>query len=121
MPNRFHVWCLAAAFAAGGATGFAQNSDFKLDVHANDRATAEKIGLPVYPGAEIYQDKDNSSADLGLVLNSFHFDLKAVNYITPDAPDKVLDFTGSHCRGMERCWSACTAKRWARWRKPAAG
>ena len=92
MPNRFHVWCLAAAFAAGGATGFAQNSDFKLDVHANDRATAEKIGLPVYPGAEIYQDKDNSSADLGLVLNSFHFDLKAVHYITPDATDKVLDF-----------------------------
>jgi hypothetical protein len=92
MLNRFHVWCLAAAFAAGGATGFAQNSDFKLDVHANSRATAEKIGLPIYPGATIYQDKDNSSADLGLVLNSFHFDLKAVNYITPDAPDKVLEF-----------------------------
>lgn len=92
MSHRFRVWCLAAAFAAGGATGFAQNTDLKLDVHANNHATAAKIGLPVYPGAEIYQDKDNSSADLGLVLNSFHFDLMAVNYITPDSPEKVLDF-----------------------------
>ncbi len=92
MPNRFHVWCVAAALTACGVTGFAQNSDFKLDVHANSHATAAKIGLPVYPGAAIYQDKDNSSADLGLVLNSFHFDLMAVNYITPDSPEKVLDY-----------------------------
>jgi hypothetical protein len=92
MPNRFYVWCLAAVLTAGSAMAFAQNSDFKLDVHANDRATAAKIGLPVYPGAEIYHDKDSSSADLGMVLNNFHFDLMAVNYTTPDASDKVLEF-----------------------------
>jgi len=92
MLHHFHVWCLAAATAVGSATSLAQNSDFKLDVHANSSAAAEKIGLPVYPGAAIYQDKDSSSADLGLVLNSFHFDLKAVNYVTPDGPDKVLAF-----------------------------
>lgn len=91
MVSRFRIWCFAVACAAG-ATTFAQNSDFKLDVHANSHATAAKIGLPVYPGAAIYKDKDSSSADLGMVLNSFHFDLKAVNYVTPDAPDKVLEF-----------------------------
>lgn len=92
MVKRFGLWCVGSLMMAGVAAGVAQNSDFKLDVHANSHATAEKIGLPVYPGATLYQDKDNSSADLGLVLNSFHFDLKAVNYITPDAGDKVLDF-----------------------------
>jgi len=92
MPSQFRLWCLTVVFAASGTMGFAQNSDFNLNVHANGRATAAKIGLPAYPGAKIYQDKDNSSADLGLVLNSFHFDLMAVNYTTQDAPDKILEF-----------------------------
>ena len=54
--------------------GFAQNSDFNLNVHANSRATPKDIGLPVYPGATPLKDKasDSSSADLGFVLNSFH-------------------------------------------------
>jgi hypothetical protein len=92
MVKQFGLWCLSGLMMASGATGFAQNSDFKLDVHANNHATAAKIGLPAYPGATIYQDKDNSSADLGVLLNSFHFDLMAVNYVTSDSPNQVLDF-----------------------------
>jgi hypothetical protein len=91
MVNRLGIWSIAVVLAAG-TTAFAQDSDFKLDVHANGHATAGKIGLPAYPGANLYEDKDSSSADLGLVLNSIHFDLMAVNYITNDTPEKVLDF-----------------------------
>lgn len=72
----------------------AQNSDFNLDVHANSHATAKDIGLPVYPGATPFKDKDSdsSSADLGFLLNSFHFSVKAVSFVTTDSPEHVLEF-----------------------------
>jgi hypothetical protein len=65
-----------------------------LNVHANSHATAKDIGLPVYPGATLFKDKDSdsSSADLGLVLNSFHFNVQAVSFVTTDAPKQVLEF-----------------------------
>lgn len=86
---------MAAVLATAGSAGpcLAQDSDFNLNVHANDRATAKAIGLPEYPGAKPYKEKDNGgSADLGMVLNSFHFRLQVASYLTPDAPEKVLDF-----------------------------
>ena len=84
---------LAAPVSIGFAC-FAQNSDFNLNVHANSHATAKDIGLPVYPGATLFKDKDSdsSSADLGLVLNSFHFNVQAVSFVTTDAPKQVLEF-----------------------------
>jgi len=77
-----------------GFAGFAQNSDFNLNMHANSHATAKDIGLPVYPGATLFKDKDrdSSSADVGLVLNSFHFNVQAVSFVTTDAPKRVLEF-----------------------------
>ncbi|MGA8162271.1 MAG: hypothetical protein WA374_20990 [Acidobacteriaceae bacterium] len=95
------AWCCAAAVVAlvlGGGSLRAQDSDFHLDLHANGHATAHEIGLPEYPGAKPYKndkdgDKDDSgSADLGLVLNSFHFQLQVASYITPDSAEKVLHF-----------------------------
>jgi hypothetical protein len=72
----------------------AQNSDFSLNVHANSHATAKDIGLPEYPGATPFKDKDSdsSSADLGFLLNSFHLSLKAASFVTTDSPEHVLDF-----------------------------
>jgi len=92
--SRFCFFCVpvAAAFIAGGALCFAQDSDFNLNVHANSHATAEKVGLPVYPGAAIYHDKDDSSADLGLAFGDFHFSLFAVKYVTRGPAAKVLEF-----------------------------
>jgi hypothetical protein len=84
---------LMAAFPIA-VPSFAQNSDFNLNVHANSRATAKDIGLPVYPGATPFKDKDNdsSSADLGFLLNSFHFSIKAASFVTTDSPEHVLEF-----------------------------
>lgn len=83
-----------AAMVVGGGAVSAQDSDFKLDLHANGHATAREIGLPSYPGAKPYKEKDDDSgsADLGMVLNSFHFRLQVASYVTPDAADRVLDF-----------------------------
>ena len=76
------------------ALSFGQNSDFNLDVHANSHATAKDIGLPEYPGATPFKDKDSdsSSADLSFLLNSFHLGVKAASLVTPDSPDHVLEF-----------------------------
>jgi len=81
----------AASFAV---PSFGQNSDFNLDVHANSHATAKNIGLPEYPGATPFKDKDSdsSSADLLFLLNSFHFSVKAASFVTTDSPGHVLEF-----------------------------
>ena len=73
---------------------FGQNSDFNLNVHANSHATAKDIGLPVYPGATPFKDKDSdsSSADLLFFLNSFHFSVKAAKFVTTDSPERILEF-----------------------------
>src|ERR1700677_3234299 len=85
------VLMTAVSFAV---PSFAQSADFNLNVHANTHATAKDIGLPIYPGATPFKDKDSdsSSADLGFLLNSFHISVKAVSFVTTDSPEHVLDF-----------------------------
>jgi hypothetical protein len=88
--------CLIAPLLAGclAASCRAQDSGFNLSAHAYNHATAKDIGLPEYPGAKPYKEKDSdsSSADLGLVLNSFHFSVRAASYVTADSPAQVLAF-----------------------------
>jgi hypothetical protein len=93
------ILAVIPAIALAGAVStafacFAQNSDFNLNLHANSHMTAKDIGLPFYPGATLFKDKDSdsSSADFGLVLNSFHFNVQAVSFVTTDAPKQVLEF-----------------------------
>ncbi|MFL6305270.1 MAG: hypothetical protein ACJ72H_17195, partial [Candidatus Sulfotelmatobacter sp.] len=73
---------------------FAQNSDFNLNLHANSHATAKNIGLPMYPGATPFKEKDSdsSSADLGLVLNSLRVNVQVASFVTSDSPQQVLRF-----------------------------
>lgn len=73
------------------ASLFAQSSGMEL--HANSKATAAEVGLPGYPGATLYKDKDNdSSVDMGYTFGDSQFHLIAVNYVTSDSPDQVLSF-----------------------------
>ncbi len=100
MPVRIRFFPVLAAvvlFAdllfCGSAVSVGQNSGVNLALHANSHASAAEIGLPAYPGATLYKDKDNDSgADLGLTFNDVHFSLLAVNYVTSDSPAQVLTF-----------------------------
>src|SRR5215469_7651271 len=90
---------VASAIALMGAISFTvpsfgQNSDFNLNVHANSHATAKDIGLPEYPGATPFKNKDSdsSSGDVLLLMNNFHFSVKATSFVTTDSPDHVLEF-----------------------------
>lgn len=97
--HRRRIWFFAAptllllALAVAPSVR-AQDSGFSLDMHANSHATAKEIGLPEYPGATPYRDKDSdsSSADLGFSLNSFHIGVQVVSYVTADSPQQVLAF-----------------------------
>jgi hypothetical protein len=69
------------------------SSAFQFDLHADSHSSAAEIGLPVYPGATVYRDKDNGgTADLGMLLGDFHFQLKVASYVTSDSPEQVLAF-----------------------------
>jgi hypothetical protein len=65
-----------------------------VQVKTNNEGGVEGIGLPVYPGAELVKkrDKDNGSADVNLSFGRFQLRVKAANYETPDAPEKVSSF-----------------------------
>jgi hypothetical protein len=81
------------ALFLSGAACVAQNSGFNLELHADSKTTAKDLGLPAYPGATIYKDKDNDAgADLGFTVGDVHFRLKAVNYVTSDSPTQILAF-----------------------------
>jgi hypothetical protein len=100
MPLRIQFSSVLSAMAllavisfCGGVASFGQNSDGNVELHANSHASAAGIGLPVYPGATLYKDKGNDSGgDLGLSFGDFHFSLMAVNYVTKDSPQQVLNF-----------------------------
>ncbi len=84
---------LALACVVFAAT-LARASGFQIDLHANSKVTAADVGLPSYPGATPYKDKDkeDDSADLGLVLGDFHFRLKVATFVATDTPSHLLDF-----------------------------
>jgi hypothetical protein len=83
----------ATILLCGSVLSFAQKSGINLAAHANSQASAADVGLPAYPGATLYNVAYNdSAADLGLILNDFHFSLIAVNYATHDSPGQVLAF-----------------------------
>jgi hypothetical protein len=85
------LFILSAAIWSGNVCLSAQNSGMEL--HANAKATAAEVGLPSYPGATLYKDKDNdSSVDMGYTFGNSQFHLIAVNYVTNDSPDQVLSF-----------------------------
>ena len=91
---RFPVFVyFAAVLFLGSTAAIAQNSDFKMELHANKKARAAEIGLPAYPGATLAIEKDNdNSADLGFTFGDTHFRIMIAKYVTTDSPDQVLDF-----------------------------
>jgi len=102
--------CLLALLLAGGICAFAQNSDnsnnnskhFDVqssvgDLHLGDDADARKVGVPLYPGAQLKADEsdkdgDSGRANLSLLTEAFGFKLIVAKYGSPDPPDKIVAF-----------------------------
>jgi len=63
------------------------------DLHAGNDADARKAGLPLYPGARLRHDEENSSAaNLSLFTDAFGVKLVIAKYDSDDAPVKIIDF-----------------------------
>ncbi len=91
MSPRSFALLFAAVLICGNNALPAQDSGIEL--HAKSKVTAADVGLPSYPGASLYKDKDNDAAiDLGYSFGESHFRLMAANYLTSDSPEKVLAF-----------------------------
>jgi hypothetical protein len=63
------------------------------DLHLGNDADARKAGLPLYPGARLRRDEENSSAaNLSLFTEAFGVKLVIAKYDSDDVPGKVTDF-----------------------------
>jgi hypothetical protein len=69
------------------------------DLHMGNDGDARKAGLPLYPGARLRHDEDNSDAlNLGLLTEAFGMKLVVAKYDSEDAPAKVVDFYREHLK-----------------------
>lgn len=74
-----------------GAVLSAQSSGFEL--HAHGKITAADMGLPAYPGAQLYKDGDSdATVDMGFSFGDTHFRLLAASYASGDSAAQILDF-----------------------------
>jgi len=63
------------------------------DLHMGNDADARKAGLPLYPGARVHHDKENSDAlNLGVLTEAFGVKLVIAKYDTDDEPGKVISY-----------------------------
>ena len=63
------------------------------DLHVGNDAGARKAGLPLYPGARLRHDEENSSAlNLGVLTEAFGIKLVVAKYDSDDAPGKVIEY-----------------------------
>ncbi|MGA8212792.1 MAG: hypothetical protein WB799_04315 [Candidatus Sulfotelmatobacter sp.] len=63
------------------------------DLHMGNDADARKAGLPLYPGARLRRDEENSDAlNLGVLTQAFGLKLVVAKYDSDDAPGKVIDY-----------------------------
>jgi hypothetical protein len=81
------------------------------DLHLGADADARKAGLPLYPGAQLSQDKENKDAvNLGLFTEAFGVKLVIAKYESADAPPKVIDFYREHLKKYGKVLECHTAK-----------
>ena len=63
------------------------------DLHVGSDADARKVGLPLYPGARLKTDNENSSqANLSVLTEAFGMKLVVAKYVSDDAPAKIVGF-----------------------------
>jgi len=69
------------------------------DLHLGNDADARKAGLPLYPGARLRRDEENSDAlNLGVLTQAFGLKLVVAKYDSDDAPGKVIDYYREHLK-----------------------
>ena len=103
MAYRFTFACAMALSLVFTLPATAQDSDGKSknldvrssvgDLHVGSDADAAKTGLPLYPGARVKKDDENNTpANLSVLTEAFGIKLVVAQYVSNDAPAKIIDF-----------------------------
>src|ERR1700686_3516537 len=95
-----HALTLALVLTLPAVAQDSNSNDKNLDVrssvgdlHVGSDADARKAGLPLYPGARLRPDEENSSAvNVGVLTEAFGIKLVVAKYDSDDAPDKVISY-----------------------------
>src|ERR1700736_4770645 len=70
-----------------------QDKNLDLQLHVGKDADAQKVGLPLYPGARLKHDAQNQNrANFALLTGAFGMKLVVANYDSGDAPNKVIAY-----------------------------
>ena len=62
------------------------------DMHVGKDATAEKAGLPLYPGAQPKREENNDPLNFGILTESFGLKLVVAKYESGDPPAKIIGY-----------------------------
>src|ERR1700736_6822052 len=70
-----------------------QDKNLDLQLHVGKDADAQKVGLPLYPGARLKHDAQNQNrANFALLTGAFGMKLVVAKYDSGDAPAKVIAY-----------------------------
>jgi hypothetical protein len=70
-----------------------QDKNLDIQLHVGKDADAQKVGLPLYPGARLKRDEeDQKRANFALLTGAFGVKLVIANYDSGDAPSKVIAY-----------------------------
>jgi hypothetical protein len=70
-----------------------QDKNLDIHLHVGKDADAQKVGLPLYPGARLKHDEeDQKRANFALLTGAFGMKLVIANYDSGDAPSKVIAY-----------------------------
>jgi len=70
-----------------------QDKNLDIQLHVGKDADAQKVGLPLYPGARLKHDEENQKrANFALLTGAFGMKLVVANYDSGDAPSKVIAY-----------------------------
>jgi hypothetical protein len=92
------VVAMILAIPAFGQDSGSQNKNVDVrspigDLHIGKDADAQKAGLPLYPGARLKTNDQNSEpANLALLTESFGMKLIVAKYESDDPPAKIVEF-----------------------------
>jgi hypothetical protein len=70
-----------------------QDKNLDIQLHVGKDADAQKVGLPLYPGARLKHDEQNQKrANFALLTGAFGVKLVIADYDSGDAPGKVIAY-----------------------------
>ena len=70
-----------------------EDKNLDLQLHVGKDADAQKVGLPLYPGARLKHDEENQNrANFALLTGAFGMKLVVASYDYGDAPSKVIAY-----------------------------